>query len=461
MHHVFVLSPEGQYLLKLMENVHNLLPYKMVKQTLRVGNAATMINGMLRLLLAKLSVTSLTNWVGLTQNADDGMNLLQRIISLVLSWDASEFKKSADKVEKSKDKPSDEALQAIRQYANEGKAEHDAMRAVSQEQGQSIITAIFKTSNPELADKLTDAEHAQCLEYYSALLSVRDREAITTALCRQPPDLFTQAIKDAVGAYEPIIRTVHSGVDLRDHLEATQGFIEDFIRAGKPKNVGGGTRMASVEDYVELFRKNRPVMYRWIHALASGCPGVWGEFRAWMKEAATKFRKGGGVSAEKTSGDAEKAKTDDASPRSMDDRLSELFASLPQKAQDAVLPAIDAHADYLSTLSAQSLARMQYLITVTDSDDSTMEGPGVYLARWQNLLDATAITPETASGRVRHGADVKHATTMGKTGVADDKAVEEAQREAEEVMPAPDVSVVVRELGGEFRGLVQEVGGRR
>jgi len=65
-------------LLKLLESVHRLLPYAMIKQTLRIGNAATMLNGMMKLLLAKLSVGSLSNWVGLTQNADDGVNLLQR-----------------------------------------------------------------------------------------------------------------------------------------------------------------------------------------------------------------------------------------------------------------------------------------------------------------------------------------------------------------------------------------------
>jgi hypothetical protein len=53
----------------------------MIKQTLRVSNAATMINGMMKLLLAKLSLTSVTNWVGITQNPDDGLNLLQRYAS--------------------------------------------------------------------------------------------------------------------------------------------------------------------------------------------------------------------------------------------------------------------------------------------------------------------------------------------------------------------------------------------
>lgn len=78
LHHIFVLSSEGPYLLKLLESVHRLLPYSMIKQTLRIGNAATMINGMMKLLLAKMGVGALSNWVGLTQDADDGMNLLQR-----------------------------------------------------------------------------------------------------------------------------------------------------------------------------------------------------------------------------------------------------------------------------------------------------------------------------------------------------------------------------------------------
>lgn len=78
LHHIFVLSPEGQYLLKLIENVYKLIPFGMIRQTLRIGNAATMINGMMRIFLAKMSMGAVTNWIGLTTGAEDGMNLLQR-----------------------------------------------------------------------------------------------------------------------------------------------------------------------------------------------------------------------------------------------------------------------------------------------------------------------------------------------------------------------------------------------
>lgn len=78
LHHILVLSSEGQYLIKLVENVHNLVPYSMVRQTLRIGNAATMLGGMMRIFLAKVSVGAVTNFLGLTKDADDGMNLMQR-----------------------------------------------------------------------------------------------------------------------------------------------------------------------------------------------------------------------------------------------------------------------------------------------------------------------------------------------------------------------------------------------
>ena len=78
MHYTLVLSPKGQYLLKLIDNANKMIPYMLVRQTLRIGNVASMINAMVKIGLAKMSVTSVTNWIGLTKSQDDGMNLLQQ-----------------------------------------------------------------------------------------------------------------------------------------------------------------------------------------------------------------------------------------------------------------------------------------------------------------------------------------------------------------------------------------------
>lgn len=77
LHYTIVVSPKGPALLALLESTHKLVPYGIVRQTLRVGNAATMINGMIRVVLAKASVATVTNWLGISQEADEGMNLLQ------------------------------------------------------------------------------------------------------------------------------------------------------------------------------------------------------------------------------------------------------------------------------------------------------------------------------------------------------------------------------------------------
>jgi len=78
MHYTLILSPKGQYLLKLLANANRLVPYLVIKQTLRIGNVATMITAMMKVILAKMSVTAVTNWIGLTQGPDTGMNLMQQ-----------------------------------------------------------------------------------------------------------------------------------------------------------------------------------------------------------------------------------------------------------------------------------------------------------------------------------------------------------------------------------------------
>ncbi|KAK0760967.1 hypothetical protein N5P37_005908 [Trichoderma harzianum] len=474
-HHTFTVSPEGQDLLKLIENLNSLVPYKMIKQTLRIGNAATMISGMMRLMLAKISVTSLTNWVGLTANADDGMNLLQRIISLALSWDASEFKKSVDKIEKSKGDaaPTDEMLEAIRLHVSLPRSEHLAVREASVRDSESIVVAILRTSDPLLVEALTEAQHAQCLEYYAALLSVHDREGITSVLCRQPPDLFTQAVKDVVGAYEPMIRDVHSQIDIRYYLEAIQGFVSELIRVSRQKKVkrskqkkddGEGSSKeeeeeeqdgASVEDYVVLLRNHRGLLYKWVHDFAKNCPDVWKDFPAWGQDIAVRFRKpdrdGHGIGEEK---------------KGMEEQLDEMVGDLDGETREDVLRAVDEHAEYLAAITRVSQRRLQAVIDAADSSSTsaasgsrtTASGPGIYLSQWQSLLDSTIITPSSKEGPLRHGEDVKYVTTMGKLGLGG-RRLKGGKGVGEEELKAPDVSVVEEALGDAFRDVIRQRAG--
>ncbi|KAI0015004.1 PX-associated-domain-containing protein [Xylariomycetidae sp. FL0641] len=466
-HQLFVFSAEGPYLLKLLENVHKLFPYSLVGQTLRVGNAASMINAMVRLFLAKVSVGAMTNWIGLTQNASDGMNLLQRIISMIMEWDTSDFRKTVEKIKQSDKGVSDKHLAAIDEHLHDKRGLHELSRQKSIEEQKSIILVIFESRNPGLAEGLTEPQHTLCLEYYAAQLAIRDREKIVEVLCRQTPDLTTSIVKDTVAVFEPMIRTIHKQVDLRKHLGAFEGFLTDFIATSKPKHKEGDekgkTSAPSVEDYVRLLQRNRHLLYEYLHDFAKGCPELRDTWKAWAKDAVKVFRRKadneGFVSANErsmTTGGA----------GDMGPCLEHLFESLPISQREGIAKAIDAHMQYLSTLTASSKQRTQRVIDSIyndekDSGGGDMTGPGVYAARWQSLLDETLITPATLMGPPRRGEDVKAMRALGKTeivGTAETwETDEKMKRVDDERPPPPDVSAVVDAFGSAFKARVAQI----
>ena len=110
-----------------------MIPYGMVRSTLKIGNAATMTNAMVKVVLAKMSMTSLTNWVGLTKNENEGQNLLQYIISTVLQWDIKDLQSKATKIEKDKEPPTKAQLEALRGYLTLSREEHESLRQRSRQ----------------------------------------------------------------------------------------------------------------------------------------------------------------------------------------------------------------------------------------------------------------------------------------------------------------------------------------
>ncbi|KAI0010231.1 PX-associated-domain-containing protein [Xylariaceae sp. FL0662B] len=478
LHHVFVLSPEGPYLLKLLDNVHKLIPYSMIGQTLRVSNAGTMITGLVRLFLAKVSVGAVSNWIGLTQNAADGMNLLQRIISLVLEWDAGEFRKATDSIKASEDRPSDAHLTTIHEHLQSSRGQRELIRKKSEEEEKSIVIAIFEWKNKDLIDNLTDTQHSQCLEYYSAKLAIRDREMITEVLCRQSPDLTTSIIRDGVSVFEPMIRAIHKNVDLRKHIGSIERFLGELIDTSKPKKRESAQKKdevcpPSIEDYVGLLKRNRQAAYEYLHDFAVGCPDLRETWRDWAKSAIKVFRQDSenGIKI----GD-EKDRSDNLSSNptslpsdtgAMDAILQHLFIDLPNDKQSRVKAAIDSHVEYTSSLEEISTKRIQRIIEAPDDkgrSDWNSGGPGVYIARWHSLLDETTISPSTPKGKPRRGRDVKGSKALGKTDVvANPESLDPgfATRQEGQTWPnPPDVSVVIDALGPQFKDIVSNLSRR-
>ncbi|KAI0121383.1 PX-associated-domain-containing protein [Xylariales sp. AK1849] len=468
LHRIYVSSPEGQYLLKLVESVHKLVPYSVISQTLRVGNAATMINGMMRIFLAKVSMGGLTNWMGLTKNAADGMNLMQRIIALVLDWDATDFKKSADKLKDSDDPVESKYLSAINDHLDSTREQHQAAR----KKQESIIQAILRSNNGSHASDISVEQHSKCLDYYAAQLSIRDREKIIQVMCRESPDFFTSMVRELVASFDPIIRTVHDHVDLRKYIAHVQKFVDDLLQTSKPKQDYNKKELSpSIEDFVLLLKRHRPWAFEYLHEFASRCPDIRDEFRHWVKGVMNVFQQQG----DRAAGIANsKGPSKDGAhltgAGSMSGHLQSIFSNLKDAQEhERVLDALDAYGKYTITLDDLSNSRLLHIMKGLqeerpDNKSGSMSGPGVYHSRWQSLLDNTLITPATPSGPLRHGRDVKDVKSRGKIGVLGNKDAADSaaitQQQGQTFPEPPDVRVVVEALGPSFKDIVADMSSR-
>ncbi|KAF2006211.1 hypothetical protein P154DRAFT_422694 [Amniculicola lignicola CBS 123094] len=444
MHHIFIMSPDGQYMIRLIENVHRLVPYYLVKQTLRVGNAATMINGMVKLVLTKVSVTAVTNWIGLTNNSNDGMNLMQQILSTVMSWDTAEFQKKALKLESIRDAPDKKVYKAIKQYVYESRDIHDAARDMSRQESKSIIGVILETSDLFIdADSLTEHQHEIAIEYYSNLLSIRDREELTKLLCKMQPDLLTPAIRDVVGAFDPVIRGVHTAVDLSGTITDLEAFLTDLIKVSKPKKArpdsrnGEGSQAGSrssspapasiadknadvsiptVEDYVQLLRKHIPSCHKFLHQVTKNAPELANQYLDYAKACAAEFQ----MHDSTPPNEDRKREDGQYAAGNMTGPIHSIFSSFDPKKQEELKRLLDHHSKYLKQLKLTSQSRLKAIMQTSHPKETaagkavpqphtkgTTHGPGMYLSRWHSLLDSTLITPATLHGPVRRGWEVK------------------------------------------------------
>ncbi|KAL1895787.1 hypothetical protein Cpir12675_003065 [Ceratocystis pirilliformis] len=391
-HQAFIVSPEGPFVIELLEAGNKLIPYAMIRQILRVGNAATMVSGMARLLLSKLSLGSVFNWLGLTQGAEEGMNLLQNTVML---WDCSEASTTIATLEKSSGL-SEFHVQAIKDFMEAPREVHKAVRQNSIDKSISIIKAILESQDAEALSRegLSDEQNEICMQLYGARLMVRDRENIVSILCKQTPDLVTEAVRDAILAYDPIIRDLHSKIDLSNHLSAVEVFVSDFLATCSPKKEGSQT---TVDDFIELLKRHKNALYQWLHDAISKCEPVCEVYKDYLKNIVPEFR-------EKSSADG-----------IVSHRLSkihglidQMFSELPDSDKKDTIRVLDEYVDYLVTISDPNLhmskTRKRPAAQIIDS----MGGPATCMASWQALVNQSKITPATPDGPVRTGRDVFH-----------------------------------------------------
>ncbi|RYC62040.1 hypothetical protein CHU98_g4161 [Xylaria longipes] len=496
LHRVFILSAEGPYLLKLIENIHKLIPYTVMGQTLRVGNAASMINATSEtsLITPKMTITDseCSSEQIVSVQSQHGSNIeldrpdferfrwnepyltRPRILSLVLEWDASDFRKAAEKIKLDEEGISNKRITAIDRHMAADRRQRESSRKKSIQEQKSIVVAIFEAEDEQLLESLTDRQHTSCLEYYAAKVAIRDREHIIDVLCNSTPDLTTAIVLEGLGALDPMIRVVHKNVDLRKHLNALEGFLGDFIKTTKPKtqDKNSGLGSPAVKDFVELLQRNRHLLWVYLHDFCSGCPDLRDTWRGWTLANFLGLDSTIKVFQWKSKDDSHERNThihgklQTTNTGDIGSNLQDAFDKLADSQRIIVLERIEAHSRYLTTLSEQSRSKMQKVIDDLHrrsyKDAENTSGPGTYALRWQALLDETLITPSVPKGPPRLGKDVSGLRAVRKPdnqANADSLDANAAilARHKSTTLISPDVAVVVKALGPQFKMMVANI----
>jgi len=391
------------------------------------------------------------------------------IISTVLQWDMKDLKSRASKIEKDRHGLEKEQLDTLKSYGELSREQHERLRSKSSKQvapnvveeiwlitqeleSRSIVSVVL--SEASVASILDETQHTLALEYLALQLAIRDREQITKVLCRTQPDHLTEAVRDVVTAYEPVIRSVHDAVDLSETVTDFERFLRDMVFISRPHLKDDKSKsqnevtVPTVGDYVQLLKKHQSSCHRFLHQCAKNGKEVTSWFHNWAQNAAAAFRPQSGPLG---------SSLDHVGSQTLASELDSIFIALPEAQREKNLRILNAHAEYLSKLHAASALRLasvvdspvsespilrskphQYLFQALSRSGSRSPtspksrstspsrefpkyphvtpdlGPGAFLARWQALLDDTMITPATAEGPIRYGRnkDVQQSSKM-------------------------------------------------
>lgn len=460
LHYILIISPEGQTMLTMMKRANSIVPYTAIRQTLKIGNAATMINGMIKIVLTKMTINSVTTFLGITNASDAGWNLLQTIISTVVNWDTGELKRRSVEIEKSSSGPSKAQCEVLKTYIDMDREEHEKCRTMSEARAEPIVVTVMDEHG---GDELSEAQIPLALDYLSIHVSLRDRKKITGILCSRQPDLLTQAIREGVAAYDPVIRALHNAVDLSGTVGDLEDFIDDLLKfAPSNKNVVS----PSVGDFVRLLRKHQRGSHRFIHQVCKNGPELSNWYKEYVKAAAAKFRVNGG--------DEDTIGGDSGGAGKLTSKLNNMVSKLPEKQRAQVLAECDAHAVYLADLSMSSQSGIEAALDLSAKEAKSAPsskpntrasspkgygpGPGMFLRRWQAYINETSITPAQAHGPVRHGGEPSVVNAGRVPGSASTKSAAIQAAKDSDVKEAPSCARTTELLAGKFREILREFG---
>jgi hypothetical protein len=315
---------------------------------------------------------------------------------------------------------------------------------------EPIVTTVLEEYSGK---SLSEKQIPLALDYLSLQLSIRDRQKITEILCHRQPDLLTQAVKEGVTAYDPVIRALHNAVDLSGTVADFENFLNDLLKICPPNNSKSAS--PGVKDFADLLRKHQGSSHRFIHQVTKNGKELSAWYKDYAKNAASKFRR--------TDISSQTEKPMDGAGQ-LTAALQHAVSKLSDSHQKAVTEECDAHSKYLFGLSASTktqfnlepMSQKPFSVNNRNPSQSPGQGPGLFLRKWQAYIANTVITPIDTSRGVRHGTDssVDTASRVDTNGSKDGNIVKPTGSDDNNKTPRCERTIQL--LGEQFKRILRE-----
>ena len=322
-----------------------------------------------------------------------------------MNWDISALRKRANILERKGDLGSKLELDVIQDFCQRPATEQHEIRQqcrksvtaghpegkliLSLEREQySIIKSIF-SDHPDAA-QLSEEEHAYALEYLATQLAVSDRQKLIEVLCCHRPDLLTASVRFLIEAYVPIIRDLHKAVNLSETIYDLQNFLSELISLATLDRSSKEDNLPTVEDFYLLLRKHAESSHKFLHQMLKNSPELMHMYQGYAHSALSQYK------CENTQS------CNGRGAGNFTGILQNLFAEILPADQAKVREELDECVQYLSSLKKESSDRLSVVVKhLATRKSGTLLGPGIWLAKWQELIDRTVVMSLSSNVPVR------------------------------------------------------------
>ena len=300
-YHLFLAEDNSPELFAQAKRIHSLIPYSVLKQTIRFTNPALVMKAVLDIFLAQ---------------PFGSYSLMQRVFSFAINDGIKSIQKAVTSLKQKIDEP--RLTEKIANYVNSSEAEKRELRREAQAEELDLVVVILKTERiepdmePHEIEKIfnayvawnaavedTDAAKstgsADLFAQLKQLLKLQTRQrdkAQMLSVIEEPVTL--QLFRDLFTIfYEPLVR-VYKSANVYSSVTDFASFMDDTIKVveAAQRQALSADPNQTVQEFIDLCERHQDDFYKFVHEVHIHDNGLFDQLMGWLEGILEFLRKG-------------------------------------------------------------------------------------------------------------------------------------------------------------------------